>query len=48
MARSIPRLTRRQVDTSHWALWEKPEEVNGIIKNWLEGVVFGKERSGKL
>jgi pimeloyl-ACP methyl ester carboxylesterase len=28
-------LTRAEVDTSHWALWEKPAEVNQYIKEFL-------------
>ncbi|KAL9049791.1 MAG: hypothetical protein Q9206_005356 [Seirophora lacunosa] len=31
MDRYIPQLTRKSVDTHHWALWEKPDEVNHII-----------------
>ena len=23
------------VDTNHWAPWEKPREVNGVIVEWL-------------
>lgn len=42
MARTIPRLSLKQVNTSHWALWEKPEEVNGIIGQWVKEVVFGE------
>ena len=41
MEERIDRLTRRQVTAGHWALWEKPEEVNGILKEWFDGVVFG-------
>src|SRR5947199_142052 len=41
MEERIDRLTRRQVTAGHWAQWEKPEEVNGILKEWLDGVVFG-------
>ncbi len=28
-------MTRRSVATSHWALWEAPEEVNGFIMEFL-------------
>ncbi|KAL9066729.1 MAG: hypothetical protein Q9157_007055 [Trypethelium eluteriae] len=31
----------REVDASHWALWQTPAEVNGHIQDWLENVVFG-------
>jgi soluble epoxide hydrolase/lipid-phosphate phosphatase len=41
MEEQIDRLTRRQVTAGHWALWEKPEEVNRILKEWFDGVVFG-------
>jgi pimeloyl-ACP methyl ester carboxylesterase len=47
MAKHIPRLTTKQVNTSHWALWEKPAEVNEIISGWLKEVVFA-DRAGKL
>lgn len=32
----IPRLTRATVKAGHWVLWEKPGEVNAIIKKWIE------------
>ena len=41
MEERIDKLTKRQVTAGHWALWEKPEEVNGILKDWFDGVVFG-------
>jgi len=41
MHERVDRLTTRQVTAGHWALWEKPEEVNGILKEWFDGVVFG-------
>lgn len=47
MAKHIPRLTVKQVNTSHWALWEKPEEVNEIIGTWLKDQGF-TDRAGKL
>jgi hypothetical protein len=34
----VPNMTRKSVATSHWALWEAPEQVNGMIKEWLEKV----------
>lgn len=40
MEQHLPDLTRKEVTASHWALWEKPDEVNGFIKEWLEGVAF--------
>lgn len=47
MAKYISQLTLKQVNTSHWALWEKPQEVNEIIAEWLQGVASGK-RSAAL
>lgn len=40
MEKDIPNLTRREVDTNHWALWEAPEQINKYVKEWLDGVVF--------
>ncbi|KAF9892435.1 hypothetical protein FE257_001543 [Aspergillus nanangensis] len=36
------------VDTAHWALWERPKEVNDHIAWWLEEVVFKDPRMLKL
>jgi soluble epoxide hydrolase/lipid-phosphate phosphatase len=36
MGEFLPNLTRCEVDASHWALTQKPEEVNAIVRNWLE------------
>lgn len=44
MEKHLPNLTRDEVETGHWALWQKPAEVNDILNRWFEGVVFG----GKL
>lgn len=41
MERSIPKLTRREVDADHWALWQAKHDVNAILQEWFEGVVFG-------
>lgn len=41
MEKVCTQLTRREVNASHWALWEVPEDVNRIIGDWLQGVVFG-------
>lgn len=30
-------LTKGEVDASHWALWERPVEVNQYIKEFLFG-----------
>ena len=36
MERFLPNLTRKEVEASHWALWQKPVEVNGMVREWLE------------
>ncbi|KAK4502885.1 hypothetical protein PRZ48_006311 [Zasmidium cellare] len=41
MEKAIPNLTRGEVPAGHWALWQTPEQVNGILKDWIEGVVLG-------
>ncbi|WPH02972.1 Hypothetical protein R9X50_00584400 [Acrodontium crateriforme] len=41
MESQIPHLSRGEVKTAHWALWQDPENVNRIVKAWFEGVVFG-------
>ncbi|KAF2001615.1 alpha/beta-hydrolase [Amniculicola lignicola CBS 123094] len=33
----LPNLTRGEVAATHWALTQKPDEVNAIIRKWLEG-----------
>ncbi|KAJ5200618.1 hypothetical protein N7491_008576 [Penicillium cf. griseofulvum] len=48
MAKQVPRLTLKQVDTGHWALWEKPGEVNEIIGSWLKDQSSADGRTGKL
>ena len=40
MGKLIPDLRTKEVDASHWALWERPAEVNGYVKDWFEEVVF--------
>ncbi|RWQ94641.1 epoxide hydrolase [Paecilomyces variotii] len=40
MGKFVPNLIVEQVDTSHWALWEKPGEVNAILEMWFKDVVF--------
>ncbi|RFU34998.1 hypothetical protein B7463_g1343, partial [Scytalidium lignicola] len=32
-------LTRGEVDANHWALWEKPTEVNRLIEEFLDGQI---------
>lgn len=41
MEDDIPLLTRKEVDAGHWALWQAPGAVNGLMREWVEGVVFG-------
>ncbi|KAL4780160.1 Alpha/Beta hydrolase protein [Aspergillus varians] len=48
MGKFMPNLTTKQVNTSHWALWEKPEEVNAILDAWLNEVVDGSNSDTKL
>ncbi|EOD52658.1 putative epoxide hydrolase protein [Neofusicoccum parvum UCRNP2] len=41
MEKLIPNLSRASVETNHFGQWEKPAEINDIIKSWSEAVVFG-------
>ena len=43
MEQRVPRLVRREVDAGHWCLWEKSEELNQMIGEWLKERVFNKE-----
>jgi len=45
MEKFIPKLTRRSVETRHWALWEAPEQVNGLVQQWLEDAIQGMKSS---
>lgn len=38
MGKWFDNLTRKEVDASHWALWEKSVEVNEAIGEFLEGL----------
>ncbi len=40
MEKNLPRLTRGSVSASHWAMIQKPDEVNRIVKRWLDTAVF--------
>jgi soluble epoxide hydrolase / lipid-phosphate phosphatase len=33
-------LTRREVDSAHWAMLARPREINAHIEEWIEGVVM--------
>lgn len=35
MGANVPDLTMKNVDASHWLLWEKPEEINDIVTEWM-------------
>lgn len=48
MEQYVPNLTRRQVDTSHWALIEAPEQVNEYIWQWLEPLLRGASDKSRL
>jgi soluble epoxide hydrolase/lipid-phosphate phosphatase len=41
----IPDLTRGEVAATHWALTQKPDEVNQTLRKWLEGQGLGKAKS---
>ena len=41
MGERVKKLTRREVDAGHWCLWEKPKEINEMIKEWLDAKVWG-------
>lgn len=43
MEKYVTNLTRREVNAAHWALWERPNEVNAFIKEWFGRCVFGRE-----
>jgi soluble epoxide hydrolase/lipid-phosphate phosphatase len=45
MEQFLPNLTRGEVAATHWALMQKPEEVNAIIVQWLEDQGFGRKSS---
>ena len=38
MGEHCPHMTKQSVDASHWALWQTPEQVNGMIKEFLTGL----------
>ena len=38
MERFIPNMTRGSLETTHWALWEKPQQVNDMIESWLGSI----------
>jgi soluble epoxide hydrolase / lipid-phosphate phosphatase len=40
MEKYLPRLSRGEVQANHWALTQKGDEVNKIVKEWLEREVL--------
>jgi hypothetical protein len=38
-------LTVKEVDTTHWALWEKPDDVNKYLGDWLLQLVARNSRA---
>jgi len=42
MEKHFRSLTRGEVEASHWALWEKPGEINRYIGEWLVGQIASK------
>jgi len=46
MGERIPNLTRREVVSGHWALWQQADEVNRHIGEWLNGKVSAKVGGG--
>jgi len=46
MERVMPKLTRAEVPTGHWALWQAPAQVNEIVGKWLSRLDSG-EGEGK-
>jgi soluble epoxide hydrolase/lipid-phosphate phosphatase len=42
MAEYVPDLVKREVNASHWALWEAAAETNKHIGEFLEGILKGQ------
>lgn len=40
----LPKLTRGEVQGTHWILTQKPDETNEIIAKWLNEQVGGKSK----
>lgn len=45
MEKHFDKLSRGEVDASHWALTHAADEVNGILQKWIEGVLDGGVKS---
>ncbi|EQB55265.1 hypothetical protein CGLO_04828 [Colletotrichum gloeosporioides Cg-14] len=39
-------LSRGEVNGTHWVMWEKPEDVNSYVGNWLANSVLGNVTIG--
>ncbi|KAI8315236.1 Laccase abr2 [Colletotrichum sp. SAR11_240] len=39
-------LSRGEVNGTHWVMWEKPEDVNSYVGNWLASSVLGNVTIG--
>jgi pimeloyl-ACP methyl ester carboxylesterase len=48
MPEFIPQLTVEQVNTSHWAILEKPQDVNDILSQWLKMEISYREHESRL
>lgn len=45
MEKDIPKLSRADLNAGHWALWQAKDEVNDILRKWLQDVVLvGKSK----
>ena len=38
MEKYVPNLSRKSVEAGHWALWEAPDQINGILEEWLGSI----------
>jgi soluble epoxide hydrolase/lipid-phosphate phosphatase len=47
MEQFIPNMTRGEVAATHWALTQKAEDVNEIIRQWVEGQGLVGKAKGK-
>jgi pimeloyl-ACP methyl ester carboxylesterase len=47
MGRFCSDLRKGEVEAGHWALWEKPQEVNAFIGEWLSDVVLAGKTGTK-
>jgi soluble epoxide hydrolase/lipid-phosphate phosphatase len=45
MEKHFRSLTKGQVDASHWALWEKPAEINQYLEEFLVGQIRARKAS---